>query len=420
ARSAPAATRDPTTSRSTDRREHLSEIGQQLVSRRRFVVRGTLALGALVLGCADITTPTPSPTRMPTAKPTSTPTTAPTPTPTGLADLRRVVGGLLVVGFRGKSVTPNDPILRAIRDLGLGGVILFAGNIDSPQQLADLTGALHAAAAPRRLIVSVDQEGGVVRRLTPAQGFDAVPSAATVGKKSNAYALNVGRKIGAQLAAAGINLNFAPVVDLDVNPANPSIGALGRSYSADPQIVTDRATATIAGEHEHDVRTTLKHFPGLGSATGDTDREFVDVTSTWNDTELTPYRNLIGAGVVDVVMTANALNGQIDTRYPASLSRATIDVLRNQLGYDGVAITDDLGAGAIKDSYSADTALRLAINAGNDLLLLANIDANKAGVAAASIDAIVSQVQAGKITQTRIASASTRVAALLSRLNGPA
>jgi beta-N-acetylhexosaminidase len=119
-------------------------------------------------------------------------------------------------------------------------------------------------------------------------------------------------------------------------------------------------------------------------------------------------------------MVANAVNGQIDTRYPASLSRATLSLLRGELGWSGVAITDDLGAGAIKDSYSADTALRLALNAGNDLLLLANIDANKTGVAAQSIDSLVAQVQAGKITQARLASATARVAALLARLNGPA
>jgi beta-N-acetylhexosaminidase len=330
-----------------------------------------------------------------------------------------MVAGLLVVGFRGQSVKPSDPIVAAIKE-GLGGVILFAGNVVSPQQLADLTGALHAAAAPRRLLITVDQEGGLVRRLTPAKGFAAVPSEATVGKKGNTYATDVGRTIGAQLKAAGINLNFAPVVDLNVNPTNPSIGALGRSYAADPQIVTDRATAVINGQHEFGVRTTLKHFPGLGSATGNTDREFVDVTATWTDVELDPYRNLFASGVADVVMVANAVNGQIDTRYPASLSRATLSLLRGELGWSGVAITDDLGAGAIKDSYSADMALRLALNAGNDLLLLANTGADRPHIATESMDSITAQVQSGKITQARLTSSTARVATLLAKLNGPA
>lgn len=391
------------------------------ISRRRFVVHGAVALGALVLGCSDIAQPTASPTVSASRPPKPTPRPRPTPSPTPLpADVQRMVAGLLVVGFRGTSVTATDPIVRAIRDLGLGGVILFAGNVQSPQQLADLTGALHAAAAPRRLIIGVDQEGGVVRRLTPAQGFAAVPSEATVGKHSVAYATNVGRTIGAQLAAAGINLNFAPVVDLNVNPTNPSIGALGRSYSADPQVVTDLATAAIGGQHEHGVRTTLKHFPGLGSATGNTDREFVDVTATWTDAELTPYRNLFASGTADVVMTANALNGQIDQHYPASLSLKTLVLLRETLGWNGLVITDDLGAGAIKDSYSADTALRLAISAGNDLLLLANTgSASPIDVATQAINTIASQVQGGLVTQQRIASSSLRVATLLTTLNGP-
>jgi beta-N-acetylhexosaminidase len=393
------------------------------VSRRTFLGGTAAGLGALVIGCTDIVSPTPTPTSAASATPTSTHTSSPTPqsTPdvTPSADLRRMVAGLVVVGFRGQSVKASDPIIQAIKN-GLGGVILFAGNVVSPQQLADLTGALHEAAKPRRLIITIDQEGGLVRRLTPAKGFAAVPSEATVGRKGKTYATNVGRTIGAQLAAAGINLNFAPVVDLNVNPTNPSIGALGRSYSADPQVVTDRATAVISGQHEFGVRTTLKHFPGLGSATGNTDREFVDVTATWSDVELTPYRNLFASGVADVVMVANAVNGQIDTRYPASLSRATLSLLRGELGWSGIAITDDLGAAAITDSYSADTALRLALNAGNDLLLLANTGADRPQIATESIDSIVAQVQTGKITPARIASAAARVATLLGRLNGPA
>lgn len=329
-----------------------------------------------------------------------------------------MVAGLLVVGFRGKSVAADDPVIRAIKD-GLGGVILFARNIESPQQLADLTGTLHDAARPRRLIVCVDQEGGNVTRLTPDKGFAAVPSEAEVGQHDVTFATEVGRTIGEQLAAAGINLNLAPVVDLNVNPTNPSIGALGRSYSADPQRVRELAAGSISGQREHGVLTTLKHFPGLGSATGDTDREFVDITDTWDGIELTPFRQLTAAGIADVVMTANALNGQIDRRYPASLSRATVELLRSDSGWNGPAITDDLGAGAIRDSYSNDEALRRALNAGNDLLLLANTGPVLPEIAAESVASIVGQVDAGRIDPARITEATARVQALLTRLGGP-
>jgi beta-N-acetylhexosaminidase len=329
------------------------------------------------------------------------------------------VAGLLVVGFRGKAVAADDPVIRAIKD-GLGGVILFARNIESPDQLAELTGALHEAARPRRLIVCVDQEGGNVARLTPDKGFAEIPSQATVGRKGSLFALEVGQAIGEQLAAAGINLNLAPVVDININPANPSIGALGRSYSRDSEVVVRRAVGSITGQHEHGVLTTLKHFPGLGSATGDTDREFVDITDTWLRGEERPFSLLIAQGVVDVIMVANALNGQIDSHYPASLSRATLDFLRNDVGWAGPAITDDLGAGAIRDSYSNDEALSRALNAGNDLLLLANAGPVRDEIATESIDAIVSQVEAGKIDVARIAQATGRITALLARLNGPA
>ncbi|MEP7158865.1 MAG: glycoside hydrolase family 3 N-terminal domain-containing protein, partial [Chloroflexota bacterium] len=201
--------------------------------------------------------------------------------------------------------------------------------------------------------------------------------------------------------------------------ANPSIGALDRSYSADPDVVVEMASAAIGGQHEHGVVTTLKHFPGLGSATGDTDREFVDITDTWAPVELEPFRRLIDVGLADVVMTANAVNGQLDRRYPASLSRATLDLLRTDLGWTGPTITDDLGAGSIRDSYSNDEALRRALNAGNDLLLLANTGPVVAEIAAESVASIVGQVDAGRIDPARITEATARIQTLLTRLSGP-
>ena len=386
-----------------------------MLTRREFCVRGSLALGTLVLGCREIEHPTFSPTARPTDPPNPTPAPSPTPGPTSSIDLGRQVAGLLVVGFRGRSLAADDPVMRAIRD-GLGGVILFARNVESPSQLADLTGKLHEAAQPRRLIVCVDQEGGAVARLTPDKGFTEIPSQAAVGKRDEDEALAVGRSIGEQLAAAGINLNLAPVVDLNVNPANPSIGALGRSYSADQQRVVELARASITGQHDHGVLTTLKHFPGLGSATGDTDREFVDITDTWAALELEPFQHLIATGEADVVMTANAVNGQIDRRYPASLSSATLELLRTDLGWTGPTITDDLGAGAIRDSFSDDEALRRALHAGNDLLLLANTGPVRDDIAAESVASLVGQVEAGRIDPARIAQSTSRIAGLLAQL----
>lgn len=321
---------------------------------------------------------------------------------------------MLVCGFPGTTLAADDPIIRAIHDDGLGGVILFARNIESPAQLAQLTSRLRAAAGERPLLIAIDQEGGAVARLNPDNGFPATPSAAKVGRRNDmGHAREVGSAIGRILADAGINLNLAPVVDLNVNPANPSIGALDRSFSANPEVVVAMAEAVIGGQRESGVLTTLKHFPGLGSATGDTDREFVDITATWTDSELEPFRGLIDSGNADLVMVSNALNGQLDMRNPASLSAPTHNVLRDDLGWEGVVITDDLMAGALTDNFAPDEVLRRAIHAGNDLLLLANTARDAGDVAQPALDAIEAMVSSGQLDEQLIDAAGTRITRLI-------
>jgi beta-N-acetylhexosaminidase len=390
------------------------------LTRRRFLIgSAALTAGAALLACSE--TPQPTPPAEVTPRPTLTPTASPAPTPaatpSGLS-LRQRIAQLLIVGFRGRELAADDPILADIRDLGLGGVILFGRNISSPAQLATLTATLRAAAGDRPLLIATDQEGGQVARLSPQNGFDALPSAAALGRSGSVtQAAAAGRQIGSMLSSAGINLNLAPVVDLDVNPDNPSIGALDRSFSADPQVVIEMAEAQIDAQHaaRPAVLTTLKHFPGLGSATGNTDLAFVDITQTWTRRELQPFRRIVADGLADVVMVANALNGQIDPDLPASLSPATLTVLRDELAFDGPAITDDLGAGALRARYSDDDILRLALLAGNDLLLLANSSQPVGGVAGAAVDTIAGLVESGAIPVARIDEAFGRVQSLLRR-----
>jgi beta-N-acetylhexosaminidase len=354
-------------------------------------------------------TVTPKPTL-----PESTPT--PSPTTSG-ASLRRRAAGMLVCGFAGLTLARNDPILEAVR-AGLGGVILFARNVESPAQLGALTAQLRAAAGTRRLLIAIDQEGGAVARLNPTNGFARTPAAAKVGQRNDpVYARKVGAKIGNMLGPSGINLNLAPVVDVNVNPSNPSIGALGRSYSADPDVVVAMAGKVMAAQRRRGVLTTLKHFPGLGSATGDTDRAFVDISATWSDAELVPFRALIAAGAADVVMVGNAFNDQIDARYPASLSAATMSLLRDDLGWRGVTITDDLMAGAITANYDQADVLRLAINAGNDLLLLANSAQDASDVVRPALDLIERLAARGEVTEAQIDRATARIARLVARLD---
>ncbi len=327
---------------------------------------------------------------------------------------------MVMVGFHGFTIETDDAITVALQN-GLGGVILFSKdvsggtrNIQSPTQVVRLTAALRAAAS-RPLLIAIDQEGGRVTRLGPAQGFPPTKSQAAIGATDDpAAARAAGRAMGATMAAAGIDLDLAPVVDVNVDPHNPAIGALGRSFSADPAVVAAMAAEEIRGLHERGVKAAIKHFPGIGSATANTDFDSADVTETWTRAELQPYGTLIGLGLPDLVMSAHVLNGQIDRKLPASLSPATIDgLLRTELGWAGPVITDDLGAVAVTSTHTRSEAIALAIEAGNDILLFANqghsyID----DLAAQVIDEIVAHIASGRISDARIDVSVARLAAL--------
>ena len=405
------------------------------ISRRDLLK--ALALGstaAALAACAPGTgSPQASPrsTTQPTASPTATPaTSASTPSASaspGLS-LREKVAGLMIVGFRGSTLAATDWLAAAISDSNLGGVILFdrdqatggARNVISPAQVTRLVADLRAAAGDRRLIVSIDQEGGIVTRLSPAHGFPAVASEAAIGAAGDvAAAATWGRGIAKTLSSVGINLNFAPVVDLNVNPKSPAIGALDRSFSADPDVVVAMATAEIEGHRAAGVGTTLKHFPGIGSSTTNTDFGVADVTATWTRRELEPFSRLIAAGTAHLIMAGHVVNGQLDPDYPASLSKTIVtDLLRGELGWSGPVVTDDLQAAAIVEKFGFEEAVVLALDAGNDLLLFANQQAYDPDVMGNAVDAIVAAVDAGRLPASRIDEAQGRVDALLGAIAG--
>lgn len=304
----------------------------------------------------------------------------------------------------------------------MGGVILFdrhqatggIRNVESPEQVRSLTADLQRRAGGRPFIVAIDQEGGVVTRLSPKWGFPAVASEAEIGSTGDDTAVaGWANGIAATLASVGVNLNLAPVVDLNVNPQNPAIGALGRAFSADADVVVRYAGIEVQAHRDRGIRTAIKHFPGLGSATSNTDFGVVDVTKTWTPNELLPYRTLIGQGLVDVVMAGHVVNGQLDADHPASLSKATVTgVLREQLGWDGPVITDDLQAGAITTAFGLEEAVTLAISAGNDLLLFANQQSFDPDITSHILDLVEGLVHAGTIPEWRIDEAAVRVARL--------
>jgi beta-N-acetylhexosaminidase len=387
---------------------------QDAISRRRFLRRAGIAATAFLAACASPELLTPSSRPSPSTGPGATQPSSPSPPE---VDLRTKIGQMLLVGFRGTTAATAASVLEDIRERALGGVVLFSvdqptgspiRNIESPEQLAALTAALQAEALATPLgvplTISVDEEGGEVARLGPSHGFPATESAAALGARDDpVYTREAGAAIAATLAAAGINLNLAPVVDLNLNPDNPIIGALDRSFSADPAIVTSQAEAFVEGHHQHRLQTTLKHFPGHGSATGDTHLGVVDVTDTWSEVELVPFQNLVDDDLADAVLTGHVFNANLDPDYPATLSRATVTgILRERFGFDGLVISDDMQMGAIRDAFGYPDAIRLAIGAGVDVLTIANQQLFEEGIVAQTIDIVAGLVDDGTIPEARI------------------
>lgn len=291
--------------------------------------------------------------------------------------LETMIGQMLMVGFDGDDLSDAGPqrILGHIRAGRLGGVILFKRNVKSAAAVKEMTAAFRAASPGLPVLVAIDQEGGRVQRLDGDVGFPETPSAIRVAGRGDEAARSAYQRMADALAAWGFNVNLAPVVDLAVRPDNPIITRIGRAYSADPARVTDLATAFVEAHRAAGLLTSLKHFPGHGSSSGDTHHGFVDVSGSWTRRELDPYRDMIAANRADMVMVAHVHHADFSPpgrRDPATLSPKVIEgLLRGELGFDGVVISDDMEMGAIEAlGAPVDIAAR-AILAGNDILIYA-------------------------------------------------
>ncbi len=334
-------------------------------------------------------------------------------------ELARKTGQMLMVGFRGLSVDQDSPIVRDIKAGRAGGVILFdydvalkspVRNIESPGQLQKLVQDLQTAADDR-LLVAVDQEGGRVARLKKKHGFPETVSQAWLGEQDDpelTYAH--ASRIASTLAQLGINVNLAPVVDVNVNPENPVIGGLKRSFSFDPDTVARHAREVILAHREQGVLTALKHFPGHGSSTEDSHLGFTDVTKTWSRLELKPYRELFGSPGADMVMTAHVFNARLDPDWPATLSSSILsDLLREEMGYGGVIISDDMQMKAITDNHHLETALERTILAGTDIIIFGNNLVYDEDAAGKARDMILDLVRRGRIPASNIKESYQRI-----------
>jgi len=336
---------------------------------------------------------------------------------------------MLMVGFKGDSVTEDCDAARYVRDLKVGAIVLFdidvtgdailgSRNITSKERLTRMTAQLQAWA-DYPLLIATDQEGGKVARLKPQYGFQPTVTAEYLGTLDNEdttryYAARLSR----EMREAGVNVNLAPVVDV-LNHDCAAVGHFLRCFSKDPDVIVRHAGWFIEESHRQGVLCTLKHFPGHGNAIDDSHYGFVDVTNAWTPQELEPFSRLIDAGKVDLIMTAHLFNRQIDEDYPATLSKKTINnLLRGQLGYDGVVVTDDLYMQAIRNQYSIPT-LELAINAGADLICVGNNISTgfEADRPFKLVEMIVNSVKEGRIPWERLLESNERIRRLSMKYN---
>jgi beta-N-acetylhexosaminidase len=336
---------------------------------------------------------------------------------------------MLMVGFRGLELTRDSPIYSDIRSLGIGGVLLFdydipsrsrLRNIRSPEQLSRLSADLQAAA-PVRLFIAIDQEGGRVNRLRSEYGFPpSLGAKEMAADPSGTLTRTQAEETAGLLSKMGINVNFAPCVDLDLNQENPIIGAYGRSFSPDPETVAAHAAIWINAHRSRGIVSAIKHFPGHGSSRNDTHRGPADITGLWQETELIPYRRLItsGEGRNLMVMTSHVFNADLDPQNPATLSpRILGELLRATLGFKGIIVSDDLDMAALRTPYRFDEILEKAINAGVDLLCFSNNgDRYDPLTAQKAVDTIFGLVEDGRINRKRIEESWGRIMAVKGQL----
>lgn len=339
--------------------------------------------------------------------------------PAAAQSLEQMAGQMIVVGFSGDGAA--DKSVAALRDeiagQTLGGVMYLKPNVASLRAVAQMNAAFRAASPDLPPFLTLDQEGGAVERLTEAVGFREIPNAATVAARNAPEAAEAlyGRMADG-IADLGFTVNFGPVVDLNSNPDNQIIAKYGRAFSADPETVAAYAAAFIDAHHAAGLLTALKHFPGHGSSTADSHEGFVDVTRTWEDRELDPYRELIAAGEVDMIMVGHLYHEDYSgggAQLPASLSPDWVSgVLRDDLGFDGVVISDDLEMGAIREHFSLEDTVLRSVRAGVDVLLFSNTAKPRASLADEIRAILVAEAEADPAFRARIEESYRRIVAL--------
>jgi beta-N-acetylhexosaminidase len=332
--------------------------------------------------------------------------------------LESKVGQLIIVGFSGTSSSSTGfrSLIDNLQSGTVGGVLFLSQNVASKTELTVMVHEVERCSCSNTPIIAIDEEGGTIERLGDKFGFQHVQSAAEIGSGTEENARIQYRILTRKLRDAGFNINFGPVVDLNTNPENPVIGRLSRSYSRNSAEVEKFAKIFIEEHHAVGILTVLKHFPGHGSSSTDSHLTAVDVGSSWSEDELQPYRRLKATGMIDAIMVGHLINkrkwGGVATQ---DGSVAIHHILRGDLKFDGVVISDDLTMDAVNlNKDNMETVLASSLNAGVDVVLVAHPD--EAEEIPRLNSSLVDAVMSGKVPLRTIEKSLQRVSLLKAKL----
>ena len=329
------------------------------------------------------------------------------------ADAR--IGQLLMLGFYGDAPSARSAKALAghIRAGRAGGAVFLRHNVASRRDVEALAAMFHDAG--NRPLLSIDQEGGKVQRLGTKQGYTDIPEAGRVSARySPSEARTLYARAGRELRNSGFNVNLAPAIDLH-DPNNPVIGKYERAYGTDPKTVAAYGKAFIEGFGQAGVSCVAKHFPGHGTSRGDSHDGFVNITRTWKDAELEPFRAL--ARTAPMVMGGHLVHEGMTGDTPVTFSKELlVGMLRGKLGFKGAIMTDDLDMGAIRQNYDMREAVIRSVAAGNDIVLMSNSAEPDADFATKAVAWIKQAVKDGQIEPGRIDEAHERVMRIKSQV----
>lgn len=332
--------------------------------------------------------------------------------------LEKMIGQMIMIGFRGFDMNDiGDTLLQHITEEKIGGVILFdydvvrkepKRNIRTPEQVKNLISGLQEAS-PSPLFMAIDQEGGRVNRLKEKYGFPKSVSSKYLGSINNLDTTHFYASRNAKtLAELGFNVNFSPSVDLEINPSNPVIGKIERSYSDDVTTVVNHASTWIKAHQKHNIISTLKHFPGHGSSDADSHYGVTDISKQWSEKELVPFQELSSEEQV-AIMTAHVLNYNLDS-VPATLSKNIIKgIIRDEWNFKGLLFSDDLHMAAVNALYDFESIIKMSIDAGVDILVFGNNLKYDIDIPNKMIRVIKKMVDQGEISESRIRASYERI-----------